>query len=374
MLGAIPYLVPPEKTFTFEGEVPLIGDHLTIGVFGILVVIGVLLGIRVAVNVYAKEKNLDEWLFRDQIFWVLVFGFVISHWVSVLFYFPEKLVENPWVLLMLTNGLSSVGGFFGAFIGMNWFLRRERQPILVYADGNMFGLLLGMCFGRLSCAWVHDHPGKIVDPGTFMAVGPWPCRCPEGGRPLPECCSPAQEVFRWDLGLLEFLVILALTVFVYFVWDWRKAAPGRLTGLIALVYGPTRFFLDFLRADEASKGIETTDLRYLGLTTAQYFALAIFAAGVWLFYVRKIKDSDYAYARDSERIERLRKSKAQQAEAGQSGEDEPESGEDEPESGDDEPESGGDEPESGGDEPESGGDEPESGGDEPESGPPPAST
>jgi phosphatidylglycerol:prolipoprotein diacylglycerol transferase len=310
---AIPYVVPPEKTFEFGRDIPLFGDHLTIGVFGILVAIGVLVGIQLAVKVYSKAKDLDEWLFRDQIFWVLVFGFVISHWVSVLFYFPEKIAENPWILLILTNGLSSVGGFFGAFIGMNWFLRREKQPILVYADGNMFGLLIGMCFGRLSCAWVHDHPGKIVEAGTFLAVGPWPCRCPEG-RALPECCSAAQEIYRYDLGLLEFLVILGLSIFVYFFWDWRKAHPGRLTGLVAFVYGPARFAFDFLRATEVDKVAEP-DSRYLGLTPAQYFAIAIFAAGVWLLFVRKPKPEDVAYAKESDRLAQQREKQAAKAAA-----------------------------------------------------------
>ncbi len=298
MLG-LPYFVPPEKTFEFGIDIPLLGDHLTIGVFGFLAVIAVLVGIQAAIRVYAVQKDLDEWVFRDEIFWVLIFGFIISHWVSVIFYFPEKLQENPWVLLMVWNGLSSVGGFFGAFIGMNWFLRRERQPILVYADGNMFGLLIGMCFGRLACAWVHDHPGKIVEPNTFLAVGPWPCRCPEGPS-LPECCSAAQAVWRWDLGLFEFLVILGLTLVIYFVWDWRTAPPGRLTGWVAAVYGPTRFLLDFLRETEAGRGVANPDLRFFGLTAAQYFSLAIFAAGVYLL-VRKPKPSDLEWARDSDR-------------------------------------------------------------------------
>ncbi|GEM_PF-265194 len=304
MLGAVPYFVPPEKTFEFGSDIFLIGDHLTLGVFGPLAALGVLLGIAMAVRVYAKKKDLDEWVFRDQIFWVLVFGFVISHWVSVIFYFPEKVAENPWVLLMLTNGLSSVGGFFGAFIGMNWFLRREKQPILVYADGNMFGLLLGMCFGRLSCALVHDHPGKIVEAGTFGAVGPWPCRCPEG-RALPECCSAAQELWRWDLGLLEFLVILGMTLFVYFVWDWKAARPGKLTGLVAMIYGPTRFAFDFLRESQSGGGVGSPDLRYLGLTPAQYFSLTFLFAGVWLFFFRKPKPGDLDYAKDSLRIAKL---------------------------------------------------------------------
>ena len=85
------------------------------------------------------------------------------------------------------------------------------------------------------------------------------------------------------------------------MWDWRKAAPGRLTGLIAIVYGPARFLFDFLRESEAGRGVSTPDLRYLGLTPAQYFSLAIFAAGVYLM-VRKPKASDFEWARDSERI------------------------------------------------------------------------
>ena len=83
------------------------------------------------------------------------------------------------------------------------------------------------------------------------------------------------------------------------MWDWRSAHPGRLTGWVAAVYGPARFAFDFLRETEAGKGVSTPDLRYFGLTAAQYFSLAIFAAGVYLL-VRKPKPEDLAYARDSE--------------------------------------------------------------------------
>lgn len=312
----IPYIVAPEKRI----EMPW--GPLTLQVFGAIVVVGVLIGIRFGLR-YAKEKDLDEFMAKDQIFWSLVFAFIISHWVSVLFYFPNQVVDDPWVLLKITDGLSSVGGFFGAFVGMNWFLRRNRQPVLVYADMNIFSLVIGMVFGRIACALVHDHPGKIVTADTFLAVGPWPCRCPGGGRSLPTCCSETQQVFRYDLGLMEALFLIALAIVVYLVFDWRKAKPGRLVGLVSFCYGAARFVLDFYREYETGRGVGVTDLRYFGMTTAQYFAIAIFLAGVWLLFVRKPRPEDQNWALDSDRIAREQAQSQSQSSAEAEGADDP---------------------------------------------------
>ena len=59
----------------------------------------------------------------------VVLAFAVAHWVSVIFYFPERIEEDPWVLLYIFNGLSSVGGSLGAFIAMMWFLKRHKQPV-----------------------------------------------------------------------------------------------------------------------------------------------------------------------------------------------------------------------------------------------------
>ncbi len=298
--AGIPYFDAPRWPL----ELPFFGP-LTLGVFGPTVAIGVLVGMQFSLR-YAKHKDLDEWMARDQIFWTLVFGFVISHWVSVIFYFPERMYEDPWVLLMIWNGLSSVGGFAGAFIGMRWFLWRHKQPVLVYADMNMYGLLIGMIFGRLGCSMVHDHPGVQTDPTNPFAVGPWPCPCPDGGRWLSSCCAEGAGVWRYDLGLIEFVILLALGGFIYFLYDWRKAPAGQLTGIISLVYGPTRFLLDALREPEVSANVSAPDARYLGLTPAQYATIAFTLVGIYLVFVRKPKPSDQAYAKDSERLARER--------------------------------------------------------------------
>jgi phosphatidylglycerol:prolipoprotein diacylglycerol transferase len=310
MLAEIPFIPTPRLELPFT--IPLI-ERNTLEPFGIIVAIGVLIGMNVCLR-YAKEKNLDEYMARDQMFWILVFGFIISHWISVLFYFPHQVLEDPMVLVYITNGLSSVGGFFGAFVGMNWYLWRMKQPVLVFADMNIMGLLIGETFGRLGCSIVHDHPGREVPPDTFGAM-PWGCVCRDGNPSglsdlwvRSECC--VNEVWRYDLGLIEFVFLVGLCLFVYLVYNWRDAAPGKITGLVATCYGIARFTFDQFRATDLS----SSDLRYLGLTPAQYFSLAFVAAGIWLWFIRKPKESDTVWALDSDRIA---KEKAAEAASGE---------------------------------------------------------
>lgn len=289
----IPYFHAPERTLV--EDLPILGP-LKLQVFGPLVAVGVIVGWKRCLH-YAKLKDIDEFLFRDYLFWMLVFAFVISHWVSVLFYFPEQVAQDWTVLLKIWNGLSSVGGFFGAFVGMTLFLRakfpfhnmgHEPQPLLPYADATIFGLLIGWCFGRAGCSAVHDHPGKIVPEGTFLAVGPWP-----------------DGTWRYDLGLLEFFFAVTLTATVYLFVNWRNKRPGWLVGLVVVAYAPFRFVLDFFRADEAARGvISTPDERYAGLTPAQWFTIAFFMAGLYLLLFRKPKAGDFDYAKNSDRLAR----------------------------------------------------------------------
>ncbi len=280
----IPYIHVPD--YTLVKDLPFVGP-LKLQVFGPLVAVGVVLGWKQCLK-YAKDRDIDEFFFRDYLFWMLVFAFVISHWVSVLFYFPDQVRENPWVLLAIWNGLSSVGGFFGAFIGMMYYLKKHKQPVIVYADATIFGLLVGWCFGRAGCSLVHDHPGQIVPEGTFFAVGPWP----DGS-------------FRYDLGLIEFCFAVTLCTLIYFVGKPLQRKPGWLVGTVVMAYAPFRFLLDFMRATEIStKVIPTPDARYSGLTTAQWFCIAFLLAGIYLVFFRKPQPSDTAYFKDSERRKR----------------------------------------------------------------------
>ena len=112
----------------------------------------------------------------------------------------------------------------------------------------------------------------------ILAVGPWP-----------------DGQFRIDLGLLEFMYLVPVTLFMHYVFPWRTAKPGKFVGTVALLYAPYRFVLDTMREK---------DKLYLGLTTAHYATLFILAIGIYLVFLRKEKESDRDWAKDSERIAR----------------------------------------------------------------------
>ena len=234
-------------------ELPILGAH-ELTPFGPLLAIGVIVGLR-RCRALATKRGLPVEQLDPLTTAVLVLGFAMAHWVSLIFYYPEQVLARPWSLLVFTSGLSSVGGFIGGALGFAWMCRRRGLAPRQWADVLAYGLLIGFTIGRIGCSIVHDHPGARSD--SFFAVGPWP----DGSQ-------------RWDLGLVEACVLVIVCAVVYLRIDVAALAPGRFTAALAIVYGSGRFALDFLRAD---------DVRYAGLTTAQLACLAFVACGVWLW-------------------------------------------------------------------------------------------
>lgn len=238
----------------FEGHLFDVAG-IPIHMFGILVAIGVILGDRIVVREGVK-RGLDA---RDIKFMnarIVIGGFIMAHLVSVIFYYPERIAESPWVLLNIWSGLSSFGGFLGAALAFLYYTRREKIPALIYADSVALGLVVGWIFGRTGCFTAHDHPGRRTD--FFLAV-----RYPEGTR--------------HDLGFYELLFTFVIAA-VLFIYAKKPRPAGRIIGLFALLYAPVRFVLDFLRATDVTR----PDERYAGLTPAQWACMACLGVGVWL--------------------------------------------------------------------------------------------
>lgn len=238
----------------FDGHLFTIAGQ-PIYMFGVLVALGVIIGDRIVVKEGAK-RGLDPQDVKFLNVRIVFGGFIMAHLVSVIFYFPERIREKPWVLLYIWSGLSSFGGFLGAALAFIYFTRKEKIPALPYADSVALGLAVGWIFGRTGCFTAHDHPG--LHTSFFLAV-----RYPEGPR--------------HDLGLYELLFTIVMTI-ILFLYARRPRVPGRVIGLFATMYAPVRFGLDFLRA----RDVPQPDERYAGLTPAQWACIACLATGIWL--------------------------------------------------------------------------------------------
>lgn len=252
-------LIPP-----FEPPAISLG-FLTIHAFGALVAMGFWLGSRRAER-YASRLTGDADAgarISRLVTWLIAGTFIGGHLGDVLFYRPSALAADPWLLFRVWDGLSSIGGFAACVPIAVLFFRREGRPFWGYGDALAIGLTLGWFFGRLGCFSAHDHPGGQ----TQFWLGVYGM-CP-GHNPTIAC---------HDLGLYEALWSLG-TWIVFEALARRRRFPGFFVGALALSYGPYRFLSDFFRTADV-------DVRYAGLTPAQYGSVVITLVGAWVLWSR----------------------------------------------------------------------------------------
>jgi len=173
---------------------------------------------------------------------------------------PVRGPTDPWVILRVWEGLSSMGGVLGALAGIFVYFRRIKQPLSPYLDALALGTAPGWAVARIGCFLVHDHPG-------VRTAFPLAVNFPVAGFGGP----------RHDLGLYDFFVLVAISGLLYGLAR-LKPRQGTLMGVLAMSYSICRFLLDFLRASD----LGFVDRRYAGLTPAQYVVVVLFGVGVWL--------------------------------------------------------------------------------------------
>ena len=100
---------------------------LTIHAFGVAVAVAVWVGLVIARKRF-ERLGLDQVLGQRLGGWMLVGGIVGAHLFSVLFYFPHKLQNDPWLVLRVWEDISSFGGIIGGIAGaMLFFVTRARR-------------------------------------------------------------------------------------------------------------------------------------------------------------------------------------------------------------------------------------------------------
>ncbi len=220
---------------------------------GLLAAAGLLLGLAVA-RAVARADGLDAAALTRRLALAAGVGLVGAHLGHLLAYHPEEL-RDPWALLRLSDGLSSMGGLLAGAAALALAFRGAVPGLAAHGDALALGLAPGWMVGRLGCALAHDHPGRLT-------TAPLAVRFPDG--------------LRHDLGLLEALLLGALWLLLL---GLRRAPRwrGRLLQVLALGYGAGRFLLDLLRATD----LPGADPRHAGLTPAQWACLLILAWGGW---------------------------------------------------------------------------------------------
>jgi len=236
-------------------EIP-IGGGRSLAAFGTLVTLGIFAGAWFAER-RGRLAGIPAREIPEAILSAVVPGLVLAHLLALL---PQQRGPDGWSLravLEFWNGMSSFGGFAGALLGFCLYYWRSRRSLLPMADVLVQALVIGWVFGRLGCTLVHDHVGT---PSEFVLA----VRFPHGPR--------------HDLGLYEFLYTVVILVPAVVVLNRRRRPPGTSVAVLALLYAPARFLLDFLRQTD----LPGADVRHHGLTVAQYGSIVLAGIGIAL--------------------------------------------------------------------------------------------
>jgi phosphatidylglycerol:prolipoprotein diacylglycerol transferase len=232
-----------------EGLPLLVLGPLALRPTGLLTAAGLVAGLAVATWA-ARRDGLDHRPLVRAVAVAAGAGLLGAHLVHLLAYHPAELAD-PWALLRLGDGLSSMGGLLGGALGAALAFRGREPGLRRYGDALAVGLAPGWAIGRVGCALVRDHPGHRT---TFLLAAAYP------------------DGPRHDLGTYEAALLFALAALLLALRR-RGALAGRLLPALGLGYAAGRFALDLLRATD----LPGADPRPGGLTPAQWGCLLLAA-------------------------------------------------------------------------------------------------
>jgi phosphatidylglycerol:prolipoprotein diacylglycerol transferase len=210
----------------------------------------------------------------------------------VLFYQPAFYLENPGLILRLwEGGMSFHGGLIGVAVAAAIFCRINKAPAVQVADAMSMVIGFGLLFGRLANfvnaeLWgrASDVPWAVMFPGAAAQD----CAGPEGLVDYLGATVCARHPSQLYEAALEGALLLAIVLFLAFKRGWLKR-PGAITGMFFLIYGASRFFVEFFRQPDAQfvgpdnpVGFAIALTPSLGLTMGQILTIPMILIGVYL--------------------------------------------------------------------------------------------
>lgn len=186
---------------------------------------------------------------------ILLFGVIGIFIGGHLLYGLVHMSELSYGLGRAFGGQVFYGGLFGGLAAGALFIRHKKYPKQPYYDVAACTIPLFHGFARIGCFLVGCCYGKPWEHGlTYTA----------------SLIRSANGVSRFPVQLLESGLNFVLFFVLYHFLSHNKHT-GKLLSIYLASYSIIRFGLEFLRGDDALRGI------YFGLSTSQWISLGILA-------------------------------------------------------------------------------------------------
>ena len=206
--------------------------------YGLLLAAAYLLGLQFAL-VRARTRGLDPNRVMDLGIWIIVSALLGAK--LLLLVVDRDQFSTPGELLgLVRSGGVFYGGLIAAVIVALWYLRRHRMPMWTVTDVFAPGIALGHVIGRMGCLFAGCCFGKPASVPWAITFHNELAR-QNAGTPLGVALHPTQ---LYEAGA-ELLILGFLLLF-----ERRgRGFPGRTFWTYMLLYGISRFIIEFYRGD-----------------------------------------------------------------------------------------------------------------------------
>ena len=308
-------------------EIPFI--HLTVKSYGLMMVIAFLAAIFL-IRRLSRDITPDPQYITNAALYSLIAGVAGSRLFYVIHYFSQFKGNLLSVFAIWQGGLELLGGVISAIVVIYFYLRYHKLPVRQYLDILAIGLMLALAFGRIGCFlngccfgkptnlpwavrfpyWSHAYHSQVTPDLARNRAEPYMELPPDfffskndpffsGLKPYGYLTQQQRQLV--DKGKYRCLsvhptqlyssvngAVLCLILYLF----WRRAQkkgrgvfskPGQIFGLMFVLYGITRFFIEFLRDDNPFE--YSWWAVYKGGTVSQNLGIYMVVFGLFLILI-----------------------------------------------------------------------------------------
>jgi phosphatidylglycerol:prolipoprotein diacylglycerol transferase len=225
--------------------------------YGVLLAAAYLLGLQFAL-IRARARGLDANRVMDLGIWIIISALIGAKLLLLIVDFDTFRNSPGEMLTLMRSGGVFYGGLIAAVAVAIWYMRRHKLPVWGVSDAFAPGIALGHVIGRMGCFFAGCCFGRSTDvPWAVTFTNEYARQ--NVGTPLNVPLHPTQLYEAGaELLILGFLLLLERR---------GRPFPGRTFWTYMLVYGITRFIIEFYRGD--ARGMVGT------LSTSQFVSVLL---------------------------------------------------------------------------------------------------
>ena len=231
---------------------------VTVYTYGVVLAAAYLLGLQLAMR-RAKARGMDPNRALDLGIAIIVSALIGAKLLLVIVDF-DHFRRNPGEIFSIVRaGGVFYGGLIAAVAVAFWYMRRHRMPLWTTTDIFAPGISLGHAVGRLGClaaGCCYGHPTDVPWAITFTD----PAAAANVGTPLNVPLHPTQ--------LYESGTEMLILAFLLLTEKKGRPFPGRTFWAYLLLYGLSRFVIEFFRGDPRG-------MVFGSISTSQFISLVI---------------------------------------------------------------------------------------------------